>query len=436
MLRTNILAKPICLNNMSLSSEILSALQKCHFKISTDTRKDVRGSLYFAIKGEVFDGSSFVQDALEKGAVGVVTENQSVTGENIYHVESVLKTLQETALIYRKLFDIPVIAIGGSNGKTTSRELVREVLRTKYKVHSSEGNFNNHIGVPLSILSMNKETQLGIFEVGANHPGEHTELLNILHPTIVIVTNNGLDHLEGFSSPEGVRKANKEIYDWARSHEAIAFVNKDHDDLMEDSVGLERVLYPAYSIKISNSTPLEIELDDKNYPTNLVGDYNLDNIKLVLSIGAHFGLSPGEALRAVGGYEPSLKRSQLVKKDGNTFVVDCYNANPSSMHLALESFFKSVSSSRGIILGDMLELGKYAEEEHKKIVEYIAHQEVDCALFIGEQFRKALEGVNTEHQWFGDSVEAGEWFKRRGFEGFTFLLKGSRGIKVERVIDP
>ena len=411
-------------------------LEKCGFKVSTDTRKSVAGSIYFALKGTTFDGNKFVHEAIEKGALGAVTDDSKIVGNNIFYVENVLKTLQAVAKEYRKSFTIPIIAIGGSNGKTTSKELIREVLNTKYTVHATAESLNNHIGVPLSILSMDKNSDIGLFEVGANHPQEHLELLDILDPTIVVITNNGLDHLEGFKSPLGVRKANKEIYDWALSNNREAFVNKDHQDLLEDSEGLERIFYPTYALEITGSMPLVIKLGGKEYTTNITGDYNVENIQLALSVGTHFEINPKQALEAISRYLPSSKRSQLVKINGINFIIDCYNANPTSMQLALTSFLQSAKHPRGVVLGDMLELGSYSGEEHKKVVDYVSKQNLDCTVFIGNDFKKVLEKNFFTYHWFPDPDKAKQWFKEQNFDGFTFLLKGSRGIKVEKILDP
>ena len=220
---------------MNTEEKLFELLKKNKFKVSKDTRENLKGKVYFALQGNNFDGNKFVRDAIRKGAVGAVTDDPNNTGDNIYLVKEVLKTLQNLALKYRETFKIPIVVIGGSNGKTTSKELVRDVLKTKYRVHATEGSLNNHFGVPISILLMDKKTEMGVFEIGANHPKEHTELLNILKPTHVVITNNGMDHLEGFSSPQGSRKANKEIYDWALINKARVFVNKNHKDLMSNS---------------------------------------------------------------------------------------------------------------------------------------------------------------------------------------------------------
>ncbi len=420
---------------METVDTILQKLEECKYKISTDTRKDLSGSVYFALRGENFDGNVFVSDALQKGACLVVTDNPKNTGENVLVVKNVLKTLQQVATEYRKKFNIPIIAIGGSNGKTTSKDLVRNVLKTKYKVHATEGSLNNHFGVPLSLLQIKPDTEIAVFEIGANHPGEHLELLNIIQPTHVVVTNNGMDHLEGFGSPEGISKANAEMYDWALAHSATAFVNKKSADLMQDSEKNLRSVYPEKDLETKQSDFLTILLGAKEYKTNLVGNYNIENIELAIAVGTYFKIEIENALKAVCAYIPSLKRSQFITKNGINFVVDCYNANPTSMKLSLESFLESDKHPKGVILGDMLELGSYSDDEHKKIVEYVLNQKLDQIVFVGEQFKKALGNTEAKHEWFLNSDLAKVWFAEQKFDGFTFLLKGSRGIKIEKILE-
>lgn len=383
--------------------EIWDKLTLSGFKVSIDTRKNVRGSVFFAIKGDNFDGRDFVEEALNKGAITAVSENT-------------LEILQKLARRHRDTFSIPIICIGGSNGKTTSKELIRDVLSKSYKTYATSGNFNNHIGLPLSIFAMPKDTELGIFEIGANHLGEHTALLEILAPTHVVVTNNGLDHLGGFGSPAGVRKANKELYDWAKTHGAKAFVHKGHSDLVEDSMGLEIIPYPAHG--------------EQAYKTKLFGKYNFENIELALAVGKHFAVEESQALEAIGNYTPQNRRSEVRKIGSNTFIVDCYNANPSSMAHALESFIQETKSPRGVILGDMLELGNYAEKEHRKIFEMLDNK-FDLVVLIGENFRE----VAGKTLWFKDAKEARTWFEKEGLTGYTILLKGSRGMTLEKLIE-
>jgi len=420
---------------MSLSKDILKEIEKVGFQIVTDTRMDVSGKGFFALNGENFDGSDFIDQAFKKGASFAVTENSNIKRDKVYLVDDVLHALQESARIYRESFSIPIIAIGGSNGKTTTRELVKEVLATRYKVHSSKGNLNNHIGLPLSILSMDRNAELGVFEIGANHPGEHLALLNILSPTHVVITNNGLDHLEGFGSPEGVRLANKEIYDWAKAHGAMAFVDKNKLDLVEDSSDLvEKILYPKETLDVLGGTPLELKFADKIYHTQMSGEYNLDNIYTALAIGEYWGLGANESMDAIENYVPSLQRSQFIKIADMDVILDCYNANPSSMRLSLESFLNSNLGLRGVVLGDMLELGDYSEEEHRKIIDLIYSHKVDCVILIGGEFKKALSDRESGYHWFLNSGEAREWFDKQDFTKYTFLLKGSRGMKVENIL--
>lgn len=420
---------------MDTFSLIIKELKACDFTVSTDTRKDLQGSVFFALKGDNFDGSNFIEEALSKGALAVVTENQSKTGEKIYVVANVLESLQELSVIYRKLFTIPLIAIGGSNGKTTSKELLTKTLSQKYKTYSTEGSLNNHIGVPLSILSMPRDTEIGIFEIGANHPGEHLALLNILKPTHVVVTNNGMDHLEGFGSPERARLANKEIYDWAKLHHAKVFVHKKHPDLLEDSKGTSQILYPEQEFTITHTTPLSFIYKESSYTTQMVGMYNIENIELAVSLAEYFEVNPKEGCIAVCEYTPSSKRSQFLHTEHNDFVIDCYNANPTSMKLSLESFMASAFSKKGTILGDMLELGDYAIKEHKKVAEYALNTPLEIRIFIGPLFGEVLANTPGEYVWFQTTDEAKKWFDAQDFSGFTFLLKGSRGVQVEKILD-
>ena len=419
---------------MNTEEKLFELLKKNKFKVSKDTRENLRGRVYFALQGDNFDGNKFVLGAIKKGVVGAVTDDPNNFGKNIYLVKDVLKTLQNLALKYRETFKIPVVVIGGSNGKTTSKELIRGVLKTKYRVHATEGSLNNHFGVPISILSMDKKTEMGVFEIGVNHPKEHTELLNILNPTHVVITNNGMDHLEGFSSPQGSRKANKEIYDWALTNKAKVFVNKNHKDLMLDSKKNRRILYPKKKLENLDENPLSIIRNKTVYKTQLFGNYNLENIELAVSVGQCFDIDINASLKAVCKYKPTSKRSQFLIKNKVNFIVDCYNANPSSMRLSFDSFVGSTRSPRGVILGDMLELGKYSNAEHKKIVRNVFKQKLDCIVFVGKSFKKALEKTKESYHWFSDSDSAKRWFNKQQFKNYTFLLKGSRGIKIEKIL--
>ena len=416
--------------------KIWSKLEEVSFQIGTDTRKNLEGKIFFALQGENFDGNDFVEQAIRSGASGVVCSDKQFEGlENSFVVENTTKTLQEIANKYRKKFDIPVIAIGGSNGKTTSRELIHAVLNSKFNTHTSEGNFNNHIGLPLSILTMKSGSELAVFEIGANHAQEHTRLLQILEPTHVLVTNNGLDHLEGFGSPLGARKANKEIFDWAKTFEIEAFVNKNHQDLLEDSEGLKRIMYPDSNGEVLKTAPLEFEYNDTKIKTRLFGSYNLENIYSALAIGKYFGIEESQALDVISKYQPKQKRSQIIRQGKNVLIVDCYNANPSSIKLALESLLSNTPSSLGVVLGDMLELGDYAHEEHKKILNMLNSAKLAMVVLIGPEFKKALSSINLKCNWFENSLSAKQWLEQQDLGDMTILLKGSRGMRVEEAFD-
>ena len=282
---------------------------------------------------------------------------------------------------------------------------------------------------------MNKKTQIGVFEIGANHPNEHIELLNIINPTHVVVTNNGMDHLEGFGSPSGARKANKEIYDWALKNRVKVFVNKEHKDLMSDSKRNIRITYPEVNIKNTNQNPLTVVWKQKKYKTKMFGNYNIENVLLSVSVGKNFGVTVEEALKTICKYKPTSKRSQFLSKNKIKYIVDCYNANPTSVSLSLQSFIKSTNGPRGVILGDMLELGKYSASEHKKIASYVLKQKIDQVIFVGKNFKIAVGKTRKPHDWFPDSVSAKTWFDKQKFKSYTFLLKGSRGMKIEKIIE-
>jgi UDP-N-acetylmuramoyl-tripeptide--D-alanyl-D-alanine ligase len=414
--------------------KILTILEKNNFRVSTDTRKDISGSVYFGLAGENFDGNKFVKDALKKGAVSAITNDPKNRGKNVIVVKNTLKVLQLVAREYRRKFNIPVVAIGGSNGKTTSKELTRDVLKTKYKVHSTEGSLNNHLGVPLSILSIPRDTEICIIEIGANHPNEHTELLKILEPTHVVITNNGMDHLDGFGSPKGSRKANKEIYDWAKKNSVVAFVNKKHKDLVSDSKGIERIFYPEKNIKIEKNQYLTMLVGGKKYKTNLTGNYNIENVYLAVSIGKNFGVSENKALGAISKYKPNSRRSQFVRKNGTNFIVDCYNANPTSMMLSLKNFFETTKRPRAVFLGDMLEMGKFSKKEHKKIFDYVLKKKPDLAVFVGNEFKKVFNNKGGFF-WFPDSGASKIWASIKNLKRYNVILKGSRGMKIEKIFN-
>ncbi|HUM48292.1 MAG TPA: UDP-N-acetylmuramoyl-tripeptide--D-alanyl-D-alanine ligase, partial [Chitinophagales bacterium] len=315
--------------------------------ISTDTRKIDQGKIFFALKGENFNGNLFAEEALKSDAALVIADEiHFPQHDQIVLVENVLTTLQQLANYHRRKLKLKVLAIGGSNGKTTTKELISRVLETSYRTFSTKGNFNNHIGVPLTLLSIPSETEIAVIEMGANHLGETALLCEIAEPGYGIITNNGRDHLEGYESIEGVRKGNGELYDFLRKNNGTAFVCADQPDLMEMSEGMKRITYGKsedadYTGNIIQQFPfLKIHLPQANctLQTNLIGQYNFDNIMAAVAIGEFFKVSPENIQQAIAAYVPSNNRSQLLQHGSNTFILDAYNANPSSMQAALESF--------------------------------------------------------------------------------------------------
>lgn len=413
---------------------IYTTLKQTSFIFSTDTRTVRKGDIFVGIKGGVFDGNLYCKEALEKGASFVITTNpEHIDDLRIITVSNPLQTLQEIASLYRKEFVIPILVIGGSNGKTTTKELIHAVLSKKYRVHTTSGNHNNHIGVPLTLLSMPKETEIAVIEIGANHPTEHTLLMNIIQPTHALVTNNGADHLEGFRSLEGVRKANKEIYDALK--DGIVFVSKFQNDLIEDSTGLERIIYPTENYTSTSSLSASLIYKNTSFSSQLFGSLNEANILSAIAIGEYFNVSLSDIRNAIASYEPALKRSQIIKKEDHTIILDCYNANPTSMELSLKDFFSSLQDShRIIIIGDMLESGEFEIKAHKEILAIISEniKEEDACIIVGKHFFEHRE--HFPYSFFLTTEEARAYLQRLSLKDKVIFLKASRGIKLEDVL--
>jgi UDP-N-acetylmuramoyl-tripeptide--D-alanyl-D-alanine ligase len=404
--------------------------------ISTDTRTLRPESIYIGIKGEQFDGNSFVVQALEKGARYCIIDNPTfAVDQRCILVENTRTTLKDLAKIHRSKFTIPVIAIGGSNGKTTTKELVSAVLSKKYTVHTTKGNLNNDIGVPLTLLAMPRETEIAVIEIGANHPGEHTDLLTILSPTHALITNNGADHLEGFGSLEGVRIANKEIYDWMAKNNGHVFVNKTLTDLVEDSTAVARTLYPAKEVVATSTLYAALSYDGTTVETSLFGSYNEANILAAIAVGEYFDV-PREQIRdAIRSYVPTLKRSQVIVGDTYSLVLDCYNANPSSMELALRDFFKDTPAGKRIILiGDMFEMGDAEARVHEEILKLV-HTLIDphdIVLCVGSRF--GAYHNDFPFTFFETSETARAYFNTLQLQEKYIFVKASRGMKLEDTI--
>jgi UDP-N-acetylmuramoyl-tripeptide--D-alanyl-D-alanine ligase len=413
--------------------------------VSTDSRNIPQGSLFFALKGEKFDGNSFAQNALQKGAsYSIVDNDRYAAGDSIILVDHVLKTLQELALFHRKQLKIPVIAITGTNGKTTTKELVRSVLSRKFKTIATKGNFNNHIGVPLTLLSLNNETQIAIIEMGANHVGEIEFLCKIALPTHGIITNIGKAHLEGFGGIEGVIKAKTELFNFLQLTEGVAFVNKDNPLLMDRAHDMKTITYGSdQSAEFSGSLVqtgdpfIQVKISFKSSKmiigSRLFGSYNFENILAAACIGCHFNVGLENIKAGIEMYEPSNNRSQVLNTGKNTLILDAYNANPDSLSSAIHSFAGSAYPDKTVLIGDMLELGEESDEEHNNILKLLDKVQFKDVFLVGPIFTR----LNTKREWlcFQDSELARIWFDHHRIEGKTILIKGSRGIMLEKITD-
>ncbi|MCX6286383.1 MAG: UDP-N-acetylmuramoyl-tripeptide--D-alanyl-D-alanine ligase [Bacteroidetes bacterium] len=416
-----------------------------HSHVVTDSRNLSPSCIFFALKGDRFNGNHFAADALNKGASWVVVdEPEYKISPQCLLVEDVLRTLQDLALHHRSSFNIPVIAVTGTNGKTTTKELISKVLAKKYKVLSTEGNLNNHIGVPMTLLRLNNDTEIAVIEMGANHPGEIDFLCRIALPYYGIITNIGKAHLEGFGGFEGVLRTKTELYRFLAGRNGTVFVNADDSLLIQHSEGIERITYgfgDTASIKgsIDNSRDfINISITQSNgqaldVQSKLFGDYNAVNILASACIGRYFNISDEEIKLAVESYQPSNNRSQVRTTEKNLLVLDAYNANPSSMEAALRFFASSVYGNKVVIIGDMLELGAESDALHKHILKLLEELSFAEVYLVGPTFTR----INTKREFlcFGDSELARLWFEHHLPEGKSVLLKGSRGMKLETVAE-
>jgi UDP-N-acetylmuramoyl-tripeptide--D-alanyl-D-alanine ligase len=412
--------------------------------ISTDTRKIQPNSIFFALKGANFNGNAFAKEALEKGALyAVVDEAQYKENEKFILVDDVLKSLQSLARKYRDSFQIPFIAVGGSNGKTTTKELIFKVLSKKYKTFATQGNLNNHIGVPLTLLSIPKDIEMAVIELGANHIGETADLCEIANPNYGIVTNIGLDHLEGFGSLEGVAQANSELYYHLLKNNGKIFLNTNEEHLvrMANRFPQERVMtYPNQGNYFSASLlPSEFYLkyqteNTEITDTQLIGKYNFANISTALCIGKYFDVPPASANKAISEYTPSNNRSQLIKKESNTIILDAYNANPSSMKEAIENLDIIPSENKMVILGQMNEMGAYSKQEHENLGKLLASKKIQTVVLYGEEMQYALAYLPKAY-YFTDKFSLHNWLQDAKPTENLILIKGSRGAKMETVLD-
>jgi UDP-N-acetylmuramoyl-tripeptide--D-alanyl-D-alanine ligase len=425
-------------------TEELYALHKKHPSVQTDTRKLKPGDIFFALKGENFNGNTFAKQAIENGAAyAVIDEKEFEVNDKTILVEDVLTSLQQLAKHHRQQFSIPVLAITGSNGKTTTKELIHAVLSSSFKTYTTEGNLNNHIGIPLTILKIKEDAEIAVIEMGANHPGEIASYCTYALPTHGLITNCGKAHLEGFGSEEAVRKAKGELYDHLRSsNEGIAFVMWDYEYLREMSKGISGIIKygtgdDAHVIGTAkqSETYLEAEitqgLDEGVIKTQLVGEYNLPNVLAAVTAGIFFKVPAKKIKRSIEDYIPSNSRSQLLKKGSNTIILDAYNANPSSMKLAIENFAKLPADNKILMLGNMAELGKESHNEHASIVELIKKHPWKNVLLVGSDFSR----ITHPFLQLENSAKAKDWLQQQKFENTHFLVKGSRSTQMEKVLE-
>ena len=429
-------------------SELYKLYQQ-HPLITTDSRDCPEGSIFFALKGESFDGNRFAKAALEKGcAYAVIDEREFAEEANrrLILVDNVLTTFKELAREHRRRFDIPVIGITGTNGKTTTKELIAAVLGEKYNVMYTRGNFNNDVGVPKTLFSLRPEHEIAVVEMGASHPGDIKALVDYVEPTCGLITNVGRAHLQGFGSFEGVKRTKGELYDFLESHNGLLFLNESNPDLMEMAAQRDFGRIISYGRdeggnvegEVIDCSPFlnfrwrqhlhagQIPANAYEVETHLIGAYNLDNMLAAIAVGLHFGVSPAQINHALGHYIPSNNRSQLETTEHNRLIVDAYNANPSSMAAAIDNFKLMKAERKMAILGDMLELGAVSDEEHQKTVDALAAAGIKEVWLVGEEFGK----THTAFRKFKNVDEVKAAIAAHRPENYYILIKGSNGIHL------
>ena len=440
-------------NESSISMDQLYEIYKVHSSIQTDTRQLKKGDIYFALKGPNFNGNEFAISALEKGAAYAIVDEPIQAPNNfkdqIIVVDDVLTSLQALAKFHREQFTIPFIAITGSNGKTTTKELVAAVLSSHYTTYTTKGNLNNHIGVPLTLLSIQKDAQMAIVEMGANHLNEIKSYCNYTLPTHGLINNCGKAHLEGFGSEEGVKKGKGELFDFLKMHQGVAFVNSDLAYLEKMSAGISTIItygnhsgaLQARATENMSSHPtgyLTIEITkcknptlvNKEIKTKLVGAYNLPNVLAAICIGLYFNVPEQKIITAIENYTPNNSRSQLIDWQNNKVILDAYNANPSSMQLAIENFSMMKVPNKVLCLGAMRELGKESQSEHQALIELIKKNKFEEVILVGKEF----ENCQHHYTYFENSDAARKWLEQKNISNSYLLIKGSRSIQMEKLI--
>jgi UDP-N-acetylmuramoyl-tripeptide--D-alanyl-D-alanine ligase len=408
--------------------------------VQTDTRKLKKNDLFFALKGPNFNGNLFVAQAFGKGASYVFADEKiSLVDERIIYCQNSLQTLQQLAQYHRQQFQIPFIAITGSNGKTTTKELLHNALSTTYKTYTTEGNLNNHIGIPLTILKIKPDAEMAVIEMGANHTGEIAGYCEYAMPTHGLITNIGKAHLEGFGSVENIKKGKGELFDYVTKHNGIAFVNADDKAVLELGDKVKSAVYYGesgrdYSGKIITSDPYaEIQING-NAPviikTNLAGGYNFFNVMAAFAISKYFNVDDLKIKDAIENYKPSNSRSQLIKQNNNTIILDAYNANPGSMKAAIENFAAMKGSEKILLLGSMMELGNDSKKEHEDLIKLIGQYNWKAVVLVGKNFN------DLDHNYinYENALSAAKWLKEQHFENTQMLIKGSRSMQMEKVL--
>ncbi len=412
-----------------------------HPAISTDTRKLTPDSLFFALKGEHFNGNKFAKQALDQGvAYAIIDEKEYVTGDKTILVDNTLESLQKLAAFHRSKLTIPVIGISGSNGKTTSKELIHAVLAEKYNVFSTLGNLNNHIGVPLSVLQITPQHEIAVIEMGANHVGEIQQLCTISQPNYGLITNVGKAHLEGFGNFENVIKAKTELYRYVEQQDGLVFINFNNTTLKAHAHNIRQYSYGTnqqaniHTTFIVANPYVKLYWEDKKtiIESKLIGKYNFENILCALAVGDYFQVNAEQIKHAVETYFPSNSRSEFIHKEDNTIILDAYNANPTSMIAALENFNLMQSTNKVVMLGDMLELGAYKKMEHEKIIEFLNTSNYNQVFLVGSNFYEA--NTRKDFLTFKSSQQLRDYLKTNPLHNALILVKGSRGTQMEHVL--
>lgn len=422
-------------------------LQNSSIKI--DTRKIAAGDIFFALKGANFNGNHFARQALAAGAAyAIIDEEVNIDDDRLIKTDDVLLTLQQLAKCHRENFNtspsgrqVPFIAITGSNGKTTTKELVHQVLSSSYKTYTTEGNLNNHIGIPITILKIKRNAEMAVIEMGANHLNEIAGYCSYTNPTHGLITNCGKAHLDGFGGIEGVRKGKGELFDFIKKTNGTAIVNYDDNYLKEISAGIKNIVTYGSSKgsvsgrSIKNSFFLEVEIlkgaNTGNIKTQLVGNYNLLNVLAAVTIGKYFNINDEKIKKAIENYVPSNSRSQLIKKGTNTIILDAYNANPASMKAAIENFSQMQATDKILLIGSMMELGDESEKEHQEIIKLIDNYKWKNVVLVGDNFKN----IKHSYMHFDNSIKVRKWLIDKRFENTHILIKGSRSIEMEKVLD-